>query len=388
MEMLRSATRVDEGEDRGRLWWAAGAGAATAASGLLVTVLLLVLGMLAVPRATAGAGDAVGTGALTWLVLGGGRVDLGAGHLAMTPLLGTALLLLLAWFGARRGLPDDPDARLRGLWLGGYTGVGVLAALLGLMAPAGPAWLFLPVPVLVLPALALALAHGVSDVLPERVARVTDRVPAAFGRALRPGLEGVGVSMAAGSLLVLLAVLVNLDRVGHIQSTLEAGFFGGLLLVLAQLLLLPNLGVWALSFAAGPGFSAADGASTTWSGAESEVLPMLPVLAAQPQPGGLPWVTHLLVVVPLLIGAFVARRALRRVPRLATTSTKAGVAAAAVAVTAVGVALLDGVAGGSLGNARLSDLGAPAVRLAVVLLLELGIGAAVVLTRDWWRLRR
>src|SRR5699024_4687629 len=128
---------------------------------------------------------------------------------------------------------------------------------------------------------------------------------------------------------VLLAVLVNLDRVGHIQSTLEAGFFGGLLLVLAQLLLLPNLGVWALSFAAGPGFSAADGASTTLSGAESEVLPMLPVLAAQPQPGGLPWVTHLLVVVPLLIGAFVARRALRRVPRLATTSTKAGVAAAA-----------------------------------------------------------
>src|SRR5699024_11349339 len=136
-------------------------------------------------------------------------------------------------------------------------------------------------------------------------------------------------------------------------------------LVLAQLLLLPNLGVWALSFAAGPGFSAADGASTTWSGAESEVLPMLPVLAAQPQPGGLPWVTHLLVVVPLLIGAFVARRALRRGPRLATTSTKAGVAAAAVAVTAVGGGPLDGGAGGAPGTARRADLGAAAGRGAV-----------------------
>ncbi len=384
IDLLRSATRVDEGSGQGRLLRAAGAGAATAAAGLGACLLLLLLGMLAVPRAGAGVGDALGTGALSWLVLGGARLSLGAGTLAFTPLLGLALLLLLAWFGARRGLPEVPELRLQGAWLGGYAATGLVAVLLGLLAPLGPVWLSLPVPLLLLPALALGLVHG----LPERVADELGRLPVSVARALRPGLEGVGAALAAGCLVAGTALVANLDRVTHIQSTLEAGFLGGLVLVVVQTLLAPNFGIWGLSFAAGPGFSTAQGASTTWSGAEADVLPMVPVLAAQPQPGALPWATHLLVLLPLLVGALVARRALRRVPRLATTPTKVRVVAAAVVIAALGTALLDGIGGGSLGGARLSDLGVPAVRLAWVLVLELGLGAAVVLVRDWWQLRR
>lgn len=385
LELIRSARQADEDGSRRRPEVrAAGAGAVTALAGLLLPLLLTLLAALAVPRASAGLGDALGSGTLLWLVLGGARLGVGDGTLALTPLLGPALLLLLARSGARRGLPEEPAPGQQGAWLAGYAGVGLLAALLGMLAPAGVRPLSLLLPLLVLPGLGLLWAHG----LPDRGLDLWERAPSALRRGLEPGLKGALVTVAAGTLLVLLAVGVNLGRVLHVHSGLEAGFFGGLLLVLLQVGLLPNLGIWGISFAAGPGFATTGVTTTTWSSADAGLLPMVPVLAAQPQPGDLPWFTPLLVLVPIAVGAWIGREALLLVPRLATTQTKLAVVAAAVGVAALGVLLLDALAGGSLGADRLSNLGAPALRLGLVLALELGAGAFAVLAREWWVLRR
>ena len=102
---------------------------------------------------------------------------------------------------------------------------------------------------------------------------------------------------------------------------------------------------------------------------------MVPVLAALPQPGGFPWFTALSVLVVVAVGAFVARRALAEVARLSRLRTKLAVALAACTVTALALAVLDLVAGGSLGQFRLSAVGAPTGRLFLALLLELGLGA-------------
>lgn len=384
LELIRSATSVDTGSRRRPELWAAGSGALTAVVGLALPLIMTLLGVLAVPRASAGFGDALGAGALMWLVLGGARLHIGEGALALTPLFGLLLLLLLARAGARRGLPEEPEGRLQAAWLGGYAAVGVLAALLGLLTSASPAVLSLVLPLLAVPALGLVWAHG----LPERLAEVWGRAPVAVHRGLLPGVKGAIVTIAAGTLLVLVATVVHLGRVMHVQSELGAGFFGGLLLVVLQLGLLPNLGIWATSFAAGPGFATTDGAMTTWSTAESGVLPMIPMLAAQPQPGQLPWVTYGLLLLPIAVGVWLGRESLAWVPRLAPTRAKLAVVAVAVLVAALGVAVLDGIAGGSLGADRLSDIGAPALRLGAVLVLELGVGALAVLLREWWVLRR
>lgn len=384
LELIRSATTVDAGSRRRPELWAAGTGALTAVAGLILPLIMTLLGMLAVPRATAAFGEALGSGALMWLVLGGARLHVGEGTLAMTPLLGTLLLLVLARSGARRGLPEAPEARLQGAWLGGYAAVGALAALLGLLTTAVPAVLSLVLPLLALPALGLIWAHGP----PDRLAEAWERAPVAVHRGLVPGLKGAVAVVAMGSVLVLVSTVVHLGRVLHVQSELGVGFFGGLLLVVLQLGLLPNIGIWATSFVAGPGFATTGGAMTTWSSAESGVLPMIPVLAAQPQPGPLHWVAYGLVLLPLAVGVWLGREALTRVPRLAATRAKLAVVAVAVGVAAIGVVLLDGLAGGSLGADRLSDLGAPALRLGAVLVLELGLGALAVLAREWWVLRR
>ena len=383
LEMIRSATTVDEDFHRRPELQAAGAGAATALLGLLVPVLLVLPAALAVPRASAGVGEAIGSGSLLWLVIGGARLEFAGAPIAFTPLLWTGALLLLARVGARRGLPERPSLRLQGLWLAGYAALGALAALLSLLGPAAPRVLSLLLPLVVLPALGLAWAHG----LPERVAELWERAPVAVHRGLVPGAKGVLVTLGTGALLVLLALGVNISRVLLIHDDLGAGFFGGLLLAILQVGVLPNLGIWGLSFAAGPGFTTG-GASTTWAAADSGLLPMVPVLAAQPQPGDLPWATWLVVLLPVAIGVWLGRETLVWVPRLAATQAKLAVIIVSVATTTLGVVGLDLLAGGSLGADHLGHLGAPAVALALALATELLLGALLVFAREWWVLRR
>ena len=122
---------------------------------------------------------------------------------------------------------------------------------------------------------------------------------------------------------------------------------------------LPNPALWALSFLAGPGVSVVDGASLTWSGSSSGLLPSCPcsLLCPSPAPsrgsrclssscrscaagssGDVPW--------PAWPGS-----ALR---------TKLLVAGSAAVGTAMLIGALDLVGGATLGAYRLSDVGAPA----------------------------
>jgi hypothetical protein len=182
--------------------------------------------------------------------------------------------------------------------------------------------------------------------------------------------------------------VLHFDRVSHLQGELAPGVVGGAVLVLAQVSVLPNLALWAVSFVAGTGFSVVEGASATWTGSRTSLLPMVPAFGALPQPGAFPGALPLLGLVPVAVGAFVGWRSLRAVARLSTGRTKLVVAGTAVVVAAGTIGLLDALAGGSLGMARLADIGAPALTMTLALLVELGIGAAVVLAWDRWKLRR
>ena len=135
------------------------------------------------------------------------------------------------------------------------------------------------------------------------------------------------------------------------------------MLVLAQAVVLPNLGLWAVSFMAGTGFSAVEGASATWTGSRTSLMPMVPVLGALPQPGAFPGWVPLVVPLPVVVGVLrrVALPALRG-PALARARTKLLVTGTAVATTAAGVGLLDALGGASLGSDRLAGIGAPAGR--------------------------
>ena len=155
--------------------------------------------------------------------------------------------------------------------------------------------------------------------------------------------------LATGLVVVIGLVALSWDQVTTISAAVAAGGVGGIVLALAQVAALPNLALWVVSFLAGPGFRVVEGGPVTWSGSEGGLLPMVPVLAALPQPGDFPWFTALSVLVVVAVGAFVARRALAEVARLSRLRTKLAVALSACTVTALALAALDLVAGGSVG---------------------------------------
>ncbi len=358
----------------------------------------------AVPAAGT-AGEALAVGAGLWLLTAGAHVALGDAVLSLTPLLGLALLVLLARLGAREamvrvslegpswwGLLPRRLAQVLGAWWAGYAAVVLVAAAVAATGPLRPQWSTVALPAVVLPLLAggLALRSVVADdpdVLGPRAA--VPWVPDAVRRGVGPGLTGLLVLVGLGSALVLAAVGLSWDGVRAVHDGLDAGTAGSTVAVVAQVGMLPNLGLWVVSFLAGPGFQVVQGAGVTWSGAESGLLPMVPALAGLPQPGPFPPAVAVLSALLLVaVGGVVGHRSVHTVARLSRLRTKLAVATAGCAVAALAAGLLDAVGGGSAGQFRLASVGAPALALALCLFGWLLLGAVLAVLRDAWRLRR
>lgn len=410
-ERLRSVLpgSVDDSGDAGvpagsRSVRGAVTGLLTGLTSLVVVLAPVLLAWLVEPLSTGNGWQAAGAGAALWLLVSGAHLTTGAVAFSLVPLLGTAALVGVAWLGAREAMVDvstdgdywwgtlpRPLAAALGAWWAGYAVAVGVAVGLSVAGPfrVNPVSLVLPVVVVPLLALVLALrpvAQDDPDVLGDRLGFAW--VPDTVRRAVRPGLAGAGVLLAIGLVVVVAAVALSWAQVSTISTAVAAGGLGSVVLALAQLAALPNLALWAVSFLAGPGFRVVEGGTVDWSGSKGGLLPMVPVLAALPEPGEFPWFTALSVLVVVAVGAFVARRALTAVARLSRLRTKLAVALSACTITALTLAGLDLVAGGSAGEFRLSAVGAPAGRLFLALLVELAIGAVVVVLRDAWRLRR
>ncbi len=407
MELLRGVTSTSGGpvpraHQRTLL---AGAGAASASA--LVFVLPALLVWVAASESTVAWTTSLGVGASLWLLATGAHLTLGATTITVVPLLFLALAAVGGAWAAVRAVRDSAQDRTVSLagellhrplavglavWTLGYAAAAALWAVVAFVAGPRPVLWTLLGPVLLVPLASalLALVHLLRrrpELAGERLRRPA-WLPDAVRRGLRPGVEGAAALLGVGVLVSIGFVVLHFGKVSNLQGELAPGVVGGVVLALAQLLVLPNLGLWAVSFLAGTGFSAAEGASATWTGSRTSLLPMVPVFGALPEPGAFPVWLPVVVLVPVAVGAFVGWRALRSVARLSTGRTKLTVAGVAVAGAAGLIGLLDLVAGASLGQARLSSIGAPAGAMTLALLVELAAGAALVLVWDRWKLRR
>ncbi len=107
-----------------------------------------------------------------------------------------------------------------------------------------------------------------------------------------------------------------------------------------------------------------------------------------PQGGDLPGVLLALPAVPVAVGAVVSWLACRDLARLSSWRVKATTAGAACAVTTVLVLTAGLLASGSLGVQRLAQVGPSAWLLALAVLGELLLGAALHVGVDRLLLRR
>jgi len=343
----------------------------------------------------------------------------------------SALALFTAVFAARSGA----RAARSGAWATGVVSSGVVFAVLAALAAltggttlaAVDLWkaILFPALVFVVPALVAALVVEWREAEDGLVARVRDRVETrAGGWGEVPGLAVRGTAVAVtglvgiGSLALAVAVVAG---GADVVALFQAGHMDVLDVVvtsLAQLAFLPALVVWALAFAAGPGFALGTASSVSPVGTQLGVLPGIPVLGAVPElqspwfllvallpvaAGGLAgWVVRSRLVAaaeaapataapaPTVPWAVPALQGLIGDPRDAAAPEPDdahddgfGVRLALTALIAVLSGALTGLlaalASGSIGPGRLAEVGPAPGPVALAVGLEVFVGAAILL---------
>lgn len=207
---------------------------------------------------------------------------------------------------------------------------------------------------------------------------------------IRAGFLAAVAALAGGALLFVVALAWNWDRVITVYQDLGTGAAGDTALTALQFGYLPNMVVWALTWATGAGFSLGTGTLVSPFQNTLGPLPQFPALAALP-PGD-PWlyapaVLILPVLAGLLAGWWFCREgenhlddwmAIRLPLRWLTFVLSTLLTAVFIAVVGAGlVTALAGLSSGSLGIGRLTDIGPHAWHVFLWLGAELAAGAAV-----------
>jgi hypothetical protein len=205
---------------------------------------------------------------------------------------------------------------------------------------------------------------------------------------LRGVLAGL---LAAGALcLLVVAVALGSDVRGYaaLAGSLGGGAGGAVGLLGLGALLLPNAAGAVLGLASGPGFTVGAGTLVSVHGVTLGSVPALPLLAALPDTQAVPLLAFVSQAVPALAG-LVAGTTLGR--WFSDDDGGSLIAALCGLLAGVGLGLAGGavvaVAGGSLGDGALADIGAPILPTAVALAAQSGVAAALAAAVARWRSR-
>lgn len=356
------------------------AGATGAAAGWVVCVGLTLVGWftaMAIPVPTM-------LGFATQLWLGGHAAGAGVGGflVTLTPLGLSLLFVLLArsamGLAVRHLSTEDLQGRgslvAWGLMTGSYAFVVATGALLAGSSPR-VGWALLGGLV------AGGLAAGWA-LWPHLRAQIPTLAWAAgLGRAITVGLATM---VAAAAAVFCLALVLGAERIGRIDAALAPDPVGSVLLVALQLLFLPNLLIWTMSWLAGAGFTVGAGTLVSPMLTASGLLPAIPVLGAVPEagpgsPGAIAW-----LLAPTLAGGLAGWFAARATPAGRALTTWLARGSVAGLGTAAAVLLLAALSGGDLAPQRLTGLGPVLVTLLMMVPLPLVVGGAVGAAVHWF----
>nr|WP_221308269.1 DUF6350 family protein [Nocardiopsis mwathae] len=370
--------------------WAAGVG-------LVVLLTVTAIGWAAAPH---GAFDQDVDGVLRtavqmWLV--GHLVGFGipGGQVGMLP-LGLVVLPGLVLYRSGRWLARSCELpRLRHLFRAALAIAGPYAAISGTLALIGQTEAIRPSVVQALLAgFALAFAAGGMGVLhqllkdkgiPKR--RLLEVMPERPRSLLAGTLGATGTLLVAGALLVAVPLALNHGEAAAITHQLSPGIIGGILLILLQLLYLPNAVVFGTAYAIGPGFALGSGTMVAPTGITVGALPLFPMLAALPDNGPAPAISLVALAAPFAAGIVGGILTQRSAPTLVGEAAPLWGFVCGVS-TGLVLAALSLIAGGSLGADRLAVVGPSAWQVGVITALEVGVAAAITAWLANWRYLR
>lgn len=386
------------------LFLASVAGALAAVLSWMVTCVPVVVAWFADERSTVTLWQSLGVGVDLWALAHRGTVVAGDTDVVLAPLLLTAVPLLACRYAVNQVVVDRPEVRgdmgvisgWRGAWralggpelawfMAGYVALGVLLCSLAGLGQAGVRVTSVVPGLLIVPGVAIALAlahehrHQEQPTIDRGLRWVELHTPVLVRRGFRPAGEGLAGLFVVSLLLVVALLVGRAERIGALYATLEGGWVAVAIITLGQLLLLPNLLVWAAGWTTGADIAVGT-LRVGWTETTGGDLPLVPVLAALPEPGPLPTGLWLVALVPVAVGAWLGGRSVRAAPRLASWWAKAQIAGSACLLVAAVMLVLSWLAVGGLTPGLLGQIGTAPLYAAGALLAELLVGALVTLT--------
>ncbi|MFT4216145.1 MAG: DUF6350 family protein [Micropruina sp.] len=353
-------------------------GAASALAGWLLVAGLVMVGWftaMAMPVPVA-----LGFAGQFWLAGHGAGAAIGGTLVTLTPLGLSALFVLLARTVTGLALRATAGESLAGrdvlkAWALATIGYAVVAALIALASGAGPrvSWALLGG--------AVIGGLGAAWALSGRLAALGASHAAlrGLGRAV---LAGLATMTAIAAVVLVIGLLLGGQRISAIDESLAPDAVGSWLLVVLQLLYLPNLLAWTGSWALGAGFSVGTGSLVSPMLTTAGMLPAIPVFGAVPEAGaGGLWSYAWLasgVVVGAVAGWVASGPAARR--SLTVWLVRAAGAGLGVAVVVVAVAMLSR---GDLGAERLVGLGPIPLSLFLLAPVPMLLGGAASALIRW-----
>jgi len=106
------------------------------------------------------------------------------------------------------------------------------------------------------------------------------------------------IMLGVGGLVFSISLLLNFSIEKNLTIVVQPGILGGLLLLLLQLLYLPNIIFACLSYVLGSGFSLGSGTDLTPFIFNLREIPAIPALAALPN-GKFPWIIGLTLIISI-----------------------------------------------------------------------------------------
>ncbi|MDO5736101.1 MAG: DUF6350 family protein [Propionibacteriaceae bacterium] len=184
------------------------------------------------------------------------------------------------------------------------------------------------------------------------------------------------VCLAGGAVVLASALIAHRGRIGEIHAALEPGIAGTIILVLVQLLYLPNLVLWATAWVLGAGITLGDDSLLTMSVTDVGFLPAIPVFGAVGEPGLGGGVLLWWLLVGVVAGLVAAIMVVMARPRARFDET-ALVGGLSGVVAGLLITVLCSLAGGGLGAARLAHVGPVVQQLVIVAPTLLGLSGLV-----------
>ncbi len=368
---------------------------AAAGTGLVLITLLVLAGWIAAPHAGLGLPGVLRTAAALWLV--GHHVGFslhGAGRIGMLPLGLVLLPGALLWLAGRWVVRKGEVTRLAEVGYAAFALAVPYALVAGALALVSRSTLAVPsLPQAVLAGFLLALVAGglggARALAPW--ARLIRLLPPRTRAVFLGSVGALAVLVAAGAIMAGASMVASMGTFRSVDSALDPGAVGAVLLLLVQVGYVPNAVVWAICYALGPGFAFGIGTVVAPTGSALGSLPMLPMLSALPSgahsavPG---WASLAVLAVPYLAGAFGGLLTARAAPTPSVELAPLWGFASGV-ITGCVVGLLAAFAGGPLGSGRLAAVGPSGWQAGVVAVLEVGVAAAVTAGLvNWLRLRQ